>query len=415
MTISTHPKLGSLLYHSHHTVGVGHLVRALALVTALQDHFDVTFLSGGVFPAGLAIPPGVEFVQLPALMRGEGGRPQSAGSDRPWTETMELRRAAVLAHFARVAPAVVVVESFPFGHRLLMSELLSLLDANRHRAGGPARVYASIRDIMERDKDAPQLYDDLAASLANHYFDGILVHTDPRFITLDATFQPKVPLRVPVHQTGFVTRTGPSPAPERDAPPARPYLLASAGGGRVGGPLLRSVLTAYLAADLPRRVDLVVVTGPFLPEEECAWLETTAARHARVEILRWTDDMRGLMGHAAGSVSQCGYNTTMDLLASGVPALVVPYHTPHDFEQSTRAARLADAGLVRTLAPDALDEAALGRELAALLDFKPAHTGLNLDGAATTAQIVVAAVAQDAVARGRVADRNVAHPGGSRP
>ena len=396
MTISTHPKLGSLLYHSHHTVGVGHLVRALALVTALQDHFDVMFLSGGVFPAGLAIPPGVEFVQLPALMRGEGGRPQSAGSDRPWTETLELRREAVLAHFARVAPAVVVVESFPFGHRLLMSELLSLLDANRHRAHGPARVYASIRDIMERDKDAPQLYDDLAASLANHYFDGILVHTDPRFITLDATFQPKLPLRVPVHHTGFVTGARRVPTPRATAQGtarAKPYLLASAGGGRVGGPLLRSVLTAYLAADLPRRVDLVVVTGPFLPEAECIWLETTAARHAGVEIVRWTDDLPGLMRRAAGSVSQCGYNTTMDLLASGVPALVVPYHTPHDFEQSTRAARLADAGLVRMLAPDAVDEPSLGRELAALLDFRPAHTGLRLDGAAATAQIVAAGVA----------------------
>ncbi|MEZ4580434.1 MAG: glycosyltransferase [Caldilineaceae bacterium] len=59
-------------------------------------------------------------------------------------------------------------------------------------------------------------------------------------------------------------------------------------------------------------------------------------------ILRWTDDMRGLMRHAAGSVSQCGYNTTMDLLASGVPALVVPYHTPHDLSRAP-APRLADA------------------------------------------------------------------------
>ncbi|MEZ4714984.1 MAG: glycosyltransferase [Caldilineaceae bacterium] len=371
MTISTHPKLGSLLYHSHHTVGVGHLVRALALVAALQTRFDVTFLSGGVFPAGLAIPPGVNFVQLPALMRAASGRPQSAGSDRPWTETMELRRAAVLAHFAHVAPAVVVVESFPFGHRLLMSELLSLLDANRHRAGGPARVYASIRDIMERDKDAP-----VVRRPGRQPGQPLLRrHSGPHRPALHHPGR-HLPAQgaagVPVHHTGFVTRTGPLTAPERDATPARPYLLASAGGGRVGGPLLRAVLAAYLASDLPRRVDLVVVTGPFLPEEECARLETTAARYANVKILRWTDDMRGLMRHAAGSVSQCGYNTTMDLLASGVPALVVPYHTPHDFEQSTRAA-IGGRGLVRTLAPGALDEAALGRELAALLDFKPAH------------------------------------------
>ncbi|MEZ4580432.1 MAG: hypothetical protein R3A10_02035 [Caldilineaceae bacterium] len=81
-------------------------------MAALQTRFDVTFLSGGVFPAGLAIPPGVNFVQLPALMARRAGGPRAQAATgpgpRPWN-----CGAAVLAHFAHVAPAVVVVESFP--------------------------------------------------------------------------------------------------------------------------------------------------------------------------------------------------------------------------------------------------------------------------------------------------------------
>ncbi|MEZ4555697.1 MAG: hypothetical protein R2854_04460 [Caldilineaceae bacterium] len=93
--------------------------------------------------------------------------------------------------------------------------------------------------------------DDLAVSLANHYFDGILVHTDPRHHP-GRTFQPKV--AAPVHHTGFVTRTGLLTAPERDATPDRPYLLASAGVLAGRRPLLRwQCLRPALASDLSRR------------------------------------------------------------------------------------------------------------------------------------------------------------------
>ncbi|MEZ4555696.1 MAG: hypothetical protein R2854_04455 [Caldilineaceae bacterium] len=83
----------------------------------------------------------------------------------------------------------------------------------------------------------------------------------------------------------------------------------------------------------------------------------------------------------------------------------MPYHTPHDLSRAP-APRLADAGWCAR-SPSDVDEAALGRELAALLDFKPAH-GLNSDGAATCARIVAAA-ACTRCRRGPVVDGNVAH------
>ena len=50
---------------------------------------------------------------------------------------------------------------------------------------------------------------------------------------------------------------------------------------------------------------------------------------------------------ARASISQCGYNTALDLLRTRVPALVVPYATPEEDEQTRRARRLEQLGVLK--------------------------------------------------------------------
>jgi predicted glycosyltransferase len=87
-------------------------------------------------------------------------------------------------------------------------------------------------------------------------------------------------------------------------------------------------------------------------------------------------------------VSQCGYNTAIEILAARVPALVVPFATPEEDEQTVRAGRLAALGAVRVLDPDLLHPAPLVAEVRRLLDFRPAPLGLDLGGAAGTARLL---------------------------
>ena len=87
---------------------------------------------------------------------------------------------------------------------------------------------------------------------------------EARFATLEETFHPSIPLRTPVHYTGFVR------APvlrDLDRPRER-RVLVSAGGGLVGAPLFRAAVEAHprLLVDLGLRT--VIVTGPFLPAPE---------------------------------------------------------------------------------------------------------------------------------------------------
>ncbi|MBK9252612.1 MAG: hypothetical protein IPM70_12305 [Proteobacteria bacterium] len=46
----------ALILYCQHSLGMGHLVRSLAVAEALAVDFDVHFLNGGRWPAALALP-----------------------------------------------------------------------------------------------------------------------------------------------------------------------------------------------------------------------------------------------------------------------------------------------------------------------------------------------------------------------
>jgi predicted glycosyltransferase len=113
-----------------------------------------------------------------------------------------------------------------------------------------------------------------------------------------------------------------------------------------------------------------------------------AERSSSLDVVRHVDDLCAEMRRSAVSVSQCGYNTAMDILRSGTPAIVVPFSEAQEDEQERRARRLAELGALRVVAPEELDGTRLARELAQLADFRPPPVELDLTGEQTTARLV---------------------------
>jgi predicted glycosyltransferase len=242
----------------------------------------------------------------------------------------------------------------------------------------------SLRDILVRGRSDQSEHDDRAAATANRFFDAVLVHGDPRLARLEETFRPRTPLRVPVHYTGFVVPQREVPAwTSRTGP-----LLVSAGGGRFGGPLLRAALEAQPAIAAHTALRLRLVAGPFLPEPEWRELERDARGRDGVELVRAVPDLAAELVDARASLSQCGYNTALDLLRSRVPALVAPFAAPGEDEQTRRATLLAEAGAVRVLSPAELAPEPLAAALAATLRRRPRRVELALDGASRTRDLV---------------------------
>ena len=66
------------------------------------------------------------------------------------------------------------------------------------------------------------------------------------------------------------------------------------------------------------RPPMRIVAGPFLPEPEWQALRASVDGTAHIELVRSVPDLGAEMRRAAVSVSQCGYNTAMDILQAHV-------------------------------------------------------------------------------------------------
>ena len=377
-----------VFFYCQHSVGMGHLVRSVALVEQLARRFDVVLFSGGPWPRAVSVPDGVQLVSLSPLAMAEDRGLVSLDPTRTVDEALQVRRDTLVRFVDTQRPAAIIIELFPFGRKKFAVELVPFLEAARRlRTDRPRPVVcSSVRDLLVRGRADQQRHDDRAASMLREFFDAVLFHGDGRIAGLDETFRPSRPSGVPVFETGFVVR-GRVPTGRSGSR----TVLVSAGGGRVGGSLFRAVLSAWPCTSpaFRARWRLRIVGGPFLPDHEWRAIERKAASVDRVELVRSVPDLRSLLAAAGASVSQAGYNTTLEVLRARIPALLVPYVVARGGdEQVTRARRLARLGAVRMEHPLHLTPERLGSALEQLVGFQPNHEPIDCDGSARTVSIL---------------------------
>ena len=165
------------------------------------------------------------------------------------------------------------------------------------------------------------------SACCDHY-DAVLVHGDPDLVPLDASW------------------------PRGRADQAAHPLYRLCGRERGGdsrehksrGSWFRAVRAprAFRSTELPLRRPIGsptdawrVLVGRGVPEADFQALRHGAPAHAAVERAR--PDFRALLAGAELSVSQSGYNTVVDLLRCGAPAVLVPFEAGHETEQRLRA------------------------------------------------------------------------------
>jgi predicted glycosyltransferase len=381
------------LIHVQHLLGIGHLQRAAAIAGALQERGAKVVLASG----GVRVPQveaalqqrGVEIVHLAtarsadssfsALLDENGGIVDDAWKAR--------RRDALLALFAETQPDVLVTEMYPFGRRPFRFELMPLLEAARSRKNPPL-IACSVRDILVT-KDKPGRTEEMAAA-ARRFYDLVLVHSDPTLIPFEATFPCAGEIADLIRYTGYVTEAKPAGATDRGAG----EILVSAGGGAVGGPLLQAAVGAR-ALSTERDRSWRLITGGNLPQAAFERLQAEAQGFAPGGFIveRFRTDFRDLLAKCRVSVSQGGYNTVLEILASRTPAVIVPFAEAGESEQTDRARLLAAKGLLRLLPAPELDAQRLAREIdrASVMAIPPFT--INLDGARQSAALILDALA----------------------
>jgi predicted glycosyltransferase len=364
---------------------MGHLVRSLALAQGLAERVRVVFLNGGKLPRGIKVPETVEVVSLPPLGMDVEGNLVSRDRRRSVERVQILRTRSILQTFETLHPQIIFIELFPFGRKKFAFELMPLLEAAHQSVSRPL-ILCSVRDILVGKRRDQAHHDERASCQANRLFDGILVHADPRFARLEESFHPTTPLLIPVRYTGFVfveRDTARVSKKQRPAP-----ILVSAGGGLVGEPLFRAAVEAQALLWPELGIPMKIVTGPFFPEEHWLTLRSVAQRQHGLIVRRSVSDLCAEMRTATMSISQCGYNTALDILRARVPSLVVPFCEGREDEQSQRARRLDELGVLRVLNPDRLTPGTLANAIRKLLSFQSRPSTLNLNGAQNTADMV---------------------------
>jgi predicted glycosyltransferase len=132
----------------------------------------------------------------------------------------------------------------------------------------------------------------------------------------------------------------------------------------------------------------VIVTGPFLPDPDFDELTHRAASTAGLDVVRYLPHLAAEMAASTVSVSQVGYNTTMDILGCGTPAVVVPYGEGREDEQAERARRLERLGAVRVIDPERLSASTFVDAVHAARDWSPLAVPLDLDGRTRTPELL---------------------------
>ncbi len=373
-----------LLFYCQHSLGMGHIVRALTLAETLAESFAVVFLNGGRLPDNTVLPQDIQVINLPALGMAEDNQLYSQDSRYSLAEAQTLRRQMILATFNHCQPQVILIELFPFGRKKFAGEILPLLKAAKRAGQFRPSVFCSLRDIMVNARKDQQRHDDRARWLVDRYFDGVLLHSDPKFAALEDSFRPKRLLNTPVHYTGFVLPRG-----ETQLGVVRKrQVLVSAGGGMVGSPLFRVAIAAQPTLWQQFELPMTLIAGPFLPELDWQELQAKAINCPGLTLHRYVPNMSQLLASHSISVSQCGYNTVMDILKSGISALVVPFAQGQEDEQTSRAKRLCHLGLLRRCAAEELNVARFVLEVEQLQAFAPPPAALDLDGTTRSATII---------------------------
>ena len=374
-----------VLFYCQHVLGMGHLMRSIEIVRGLVD-FEVCFLNGGEIVKGIDLPGNGRLVNLPVLNSDEDFRSIQAAAGADIEEVKKRRSAMIIDAVDEFRPDVAVIELFPFGRRKFAFELIRMLD--RIRSEQPStKVVCSLRDIVVSKEDRER-YEAKVRAILDHYFDLVLVHADPAFQRLEESFVSAAQIRCPVEYTGFVVRHPDNGQLSSGSAAGTARIVASIGGGRVGAELLEAVIAASAALKDSLQHEIELFAGPFLPDERFARLSEMVSGHPSLTLARFTPSLPLHLREANLSISMAGYNTCMDVVVSGVPALLYPFTGGQNEEQATRARKLEALGVGTVLDAQDLQPARLAENIVSELARKRGQINLDLDGVRRTAALL---------------------------
>ena len=360
MTGTSSP-VGVVLLYSQDTRGLGHITRTLTIahhVLETFEHLVAYIVTRSKIVREVAWPHRCDYIRLPSR-RTPKLVVRSPEDEEASIEQFRALRSQILRDVALgLAPDYVIVDHEPLGSSGEFRDGLWALKERRP----DTKFFFGLRDIMDDPDRIRQQWRELGVYDAlEHLYDGIAVFGSPRLYDVAEAYAIPDSVRPKLHYCGYVVRDFP-PGELRGLrrahglPEDGRLVLAAVGSGRDGFPVLQRAADAI--ARLQQRhpdVCAILVTGPFMPEEEAESMLSLSG--PRTRVVPYADTFQ-LMAACDAAICMGGYNTVCEGLMTACPMVIVPRAT-HKVEQLIRAELLATHDLARYVHPDEANESNL--------------------------------------------------------
>jgi predicted glycosyltransferase len=370
-------KAARILMYSQDSYGLGHLRRATNLANALvseRSNLSVLLVVDSPVAPFFDLQERIDFVKLPTVVKVGAGvfRPGSLLTSYGLVKAM--RSTVNREVLARFHPDLVLVDHMPGGANR------DLVPALRHirSLDYPTRVVLGVRDIIDDPGvtcgvwQREGFYDTL-----KRYYDSVLIYGSPHVFPTAAKYEIDQAMPGNVRYCGYVCNMDAVKDPQhvRDKLEIgdEPIIVVMAGGGADAFRLMETYLKALPLVNI--RTTTVMVTGPFMPEEQRRSLRDRA-RELGVQVRTSVSDSLSHLNAADLVVSMAGYNTVSEILRFRKRAILVPRPGP-SAEQRMRASILSQRGLVTAIDPCELSPMLMASAIVDTLG-KPAPSAVQM-------------------------------------
>jgi len=406
----------NILFFFETAAGLGHMRRTSAIVNALAAKgADVTVASGSFQSPDDFFHPDIRLLRLNPLVGKNGSGYYSfdeSGAKIPVNDydqdKWQKARVKGLKEALKKKPFHAIgAEYWPFSRQVSFNKAVDAAIKITEASGIYPLVFSSARDVLHTKNAQGKMgkkeldQERRAIAVIKDKVDLILVHGDPRIVTFDEGFSAIEKIEKKIAYTGFVVnKIDKLPKDQRDR-----KVIVSVGAGTVGMPILRNIFNAHSMVNELDGYKWVFILGPRMSDAHRESLIRTFVIHnatspdgKKVEYHNYVDNLPELLGQAEYSISMGGYNTTFEVLASGVKGIIIPKilksKTDDKFEscpeQAGRALSLQQQGFVSVIEfRDTVDPRKLAVKIGQLFK-KSAHSNeVDLFGATHSADILL--------------------------
>ena len=357
----TRSEYRKIMVYSHDAFGLGNIRRMLTICEYLLKfipNLSILLLSGSSMLPSFRLPPGLDYIKLPCLNRGQSGNMAVKYLNTDIESTLKLRSEIILAAARNYQPDLVLVDKKPTG---IEGELQPTIEYLKHILP-TTKFVLLLRDILDTpEKTITQWQRDYSYHHIELLYDRILIVGMPEIFDLIREYQFSQKLANKVCYCGYIRKESGlknrrTIQQELGIGTDEKLVLVTPGGGEDG----YSLITNYLQGLAQQRdnfteqnIHTLIFCGAEMPPQHQQQIYRQAKELPGVAIKEFTNDMMSYINTADLVVSMCGYNTITEVLQKGKKAIVVPRIKPSR-EQLIRAQSMVKTGLIEMIHPEEL-------------------------------------------------------------